>query len=72
MTDIRRDTGRSTAMQYEKWQAARKAKEAATPSRAKRVMHSPALVLVAIWVGLPALGLAVLWWIGALAPFLGK
>lgn len=59
-------------MQYEKWQAAHKAKEAAKPSRAKRVMHSPVAFVVFLWVGLASLALLALWWIGALQPFLGK
>jgi cyanate permease len=66
------DKGITTGLQYDRWIASIKAKQAARQSRTRRVMHSNVTFLVVLYVGLISLAALILWQIGALAPFLGK
>jgi hypothetical protein len=66
MTIIRRDTGQSTAMQFDRWQAGQKAPK---QNRVERVAGHPVVLAVIVYGGLLGIAITILKLAGALAPF---
>jgi hypothetical protein len=66
MSPLIKDTGQSTAMQYDRWQAAHKAPR---QTRMQRVVHHPVMFCVILYGGLLGIAVTILKLAGALAPF---
>jgi hypothetical protein len=66
MTIIRKDTGCSTAMQYDRWQASQNAPK---KNRVERVASHPVVLAVIVYGGLLGIAITILKLAGALAPF---
>ena len=66
MSPLIHDNGTSTAMQFDRWQAAQKAPR---QTRVQRVVHHPVSLAVIVYGGLAGIALVILKLAGALAPF---